>query len=226
MLEELLEAGVSAAEYDAFTININEGDQFTSGFVSINPNSKIPALVDKSGEKPVAIFESGAILFYLGEKFGQFLPKEPAQRAEVMSWLFWQVGSGPYLGGGFGHFYSYAPAKLEYPIDRFAMETKRQLDVLDQKLAKTQYIAGSDYSIADMAIFPWYGGLVKGKLYDAAEYLAVHEYKNVVRWADELLKRPAVLRGRLVNRTWGDEKQQLRERHSSADFDGLDISFK
>lgn len=226
LFEELLEAGITEAEYDAWLIDISKGDQFGSGFVEVNPNSKIPALLDRSGEKPVAVFESGAILVHLAEKFGKFLPTDPAQRAEVMSWLFWQVGSGPYLGGGFGHFYAYAPEKWEYPIDRFAMETKRQLDVLDKNLANRKYIAGEEYSIADMAILPWYGALVKGKLYDAAEFLAVHEYKNVMRWTEELYSRPAVLRGRLVNRSWGDEDQQMKERHSSRDFEGMDVSFR
>jgi len=188
-----------------------------------NPNSKIPALYDKDAD--IKIFESGSILVYLAEKFGKFLPTEPAKRTEVFNWLFWQMGSAPYLGGGFGHFYAYAPEKFKYPIDRFAMETKRQLDVLDKQLAKSQFIAGDEYSIADMAIFPWYGALVKGKIYDAAEFLSVHEYKNVIRWSDELLKRPAILRGRLVNRTWGDEDQQLKERHSSNDFEGLKLDY-
>jgi GST-like protein len=226
MLEELLECGISEAEYDAYLINIGEGDQFTSGFVNVNPNSKIPALVDKNGGNPVNLFESGSILLYLAEKFGKFLPKDIHKRAETFNWLFWQMGSAPYLGGGFGHFYAYAPTKMKYPIDRFSMESKRQLDVLDKKLAKTEYIAGDDYTIADMAIFPWYGALVKGKLYEAGEFLSVHEYKNVIRWADSLLERKAVLRGRLVNRPWGEENQKLTERHSASDFDGLDLSFK
>ena len=224
MFEELLEAGFSEAEYDAFLINIGEGDQFSSGFISINPNSKIPALVDKSQNPAVTIFETGSILVYLAEKFGKFLPTEIASRTATLNWLFWQMGSAPYLGGGLGHFYAYAPEKMEYPIDRFAMETKRQLDVLDRQLANNQYIAGTDYSIADMAIFPWYGALVKGALYDAGKFLSVSEYKHVIRWADELLKRKAVLRGRLVNKVWGDEDQQLKERHGSSDFDALDIS--
>lgn len=223
MFEELLELGIKDAEYDAYLINIGEGDQFGSDFVDINPNSKIPALYDKDAD--IKIFESGSILVYLAEKFGKFLPTEPAKRTEVFNWLFWQMGSAPYLGGGFGHFYAYAPEKFKYPIDRFAMETKRQLDVLDKQLAKSQFIAGDEYSIADMAIFPWYGALVKGKIYDAAEFLSVHEYKNVIRWSDELLKRPAILRGRLVNRTWGDEDQQLKERHSSNDFEGLKLDY-
>ena len=226
MFEELLELGIKEAEYDAFLININEGDQFTSGFVDINPNSKIPALLDKNNGEPIRIFESGSILVYLAGKFQSFLPHEAYKRAEVMNWLFWQMGSAPYLGGGFGHFYSYAPTKIEYAIDRFAMEAKRQLDVLDQQLARTEYIAGDEYSIADMAIFPWYGVLAKGKLYSAAEFLSVHEYKNIQRWSDQLLKRPAVLRGRLVNRAWGEEDQQLIERHSMSDFDKIDTSFK
>ena len=226
MLEELLEAGVSGAEYDAFLINIGEGDQFSSGFVAINPNSKIPALVDKSQSSPATVFETGSILVYLAEKFNKFLPTDLKRRTQTFNWLFWQMGSAPYLGGGFGHFYAYAPEKFEYPIDRFAMETKRQLDVLDKQLEKNRFIIGEEYTIADMAIFPWYGVLAKGKLYDAADFLAVHEYKNVQRWADELLTRKGVLRGRLVNRTWGDEDQQLRERHSASDFDGLDLSFK
>lgn len=226
MFEELLQAGIKEAEYDAFLINIGEGEQFSSGFVSINPNSKIPALLDKSEDPPIAVFETASILVYLAEKFGMFLPAELPERTATFNWLFWQMGSAPYLGGGFGHFYSYAPEKFEYPIDRFAMEAKRQLDVLDKQLAKNKYIAGSEYSIADMAIFPWYGLLAKGSLYNAAEFLSVHEYKNVIRWADELLQRPAVLRGRLVNSLRGDEDQQLRERHSSSDFDGLDVSFR
>ncbi|MBY0515432.1 MAG: glutathione-dependent disulfide-bond oxidoreductase [Bacteriovoracaceae bacterium] len=220
MLEELLEAGIKEAEYDAFLIKISEGEQFSSGFVEINPNSKIPALVDKNNGHPLYVFESGSILVYLAEKFGMFLPKDPIQKVQVMNWLFWQMGSAPFLGGGFGHFYSYAPEKFEYPIDRFAMETKRQLDVLDKELAKRPYIAGNEYSIADMAIFPWYGMLVKGKLYEAGEFLSVHEYKNVIRWADQLLKRKAVERGRMVNRSWGAESEQVRERHSAKDFEG------
>jgi GST-like protein len=220
MLEELLALGHKQAEYDAWLVNINDGSQFGSGFVAINPNSKIPALMDRSGPKPIRVFESASILFYLSEKFGgAFLPKEPAKRAETMSWLFWQMGSAPYLGGGFGHFYAYAPEKIEYAIDRFAMEVKRQLDVLDQQLAKNEYIAGDEYTIADMAIWPWYGGLAKGVLYSAAEFLAVHEYKHVNRWADMIAKRPAVQRGRVVNRVWGDPESQLPERHDAADFD-------
>jgi GST-like protein len=219
MLEELLELGIKEAEYDAFLINIGEGDQFSSGFVEINPNSKIPALVDKNNGSPISVFESGSILVYLAEKFGKFLPTDTAKKVKVMNWLFWQMGSAPYLGGGFGHFFAYAPKKIDYPIDRFAMEVKRELDVLDKQLAKTPYIAGDEYTIADIAIFPWYGMLVKGKLYDAAEFLSVHEYKNVVRWADEILKRKAVSRGRMVNRSWGEESEQVRERHSSKDFE-------
>lgn len=223
MFEELLEAGVKEAEYDAFLINIGEGDQFTSGFVEVNPNSKIPAMVDKNNGKPIYVFESGSILVYLAEKFGKFLPKDIEGRTKVMNWLFWQVGSAPFVGGGFGHFYAYAPEKFEYPINRFAMETKRQLDVLDKQLVKTKYVAGEEYTIADMAIFPWYGLLVKGLLYDAGEFLSVHEYKNVIRWADELMKRKAVARGRMVNRVQGAETEQVRERHSAKDFEGKHI---
>ncbi|TWT14106.1 glutathione-dependent disulfide-bond oxidoreductase [Reyranella sp. CPCC 100927] len=219
MLEELLALGHSGAEYDAWLIRIGNGDQFGSGFVAANPNSKIPTLVDRSGPKPIRVFESAAILMYLAEKFGAFLPTEPAARAECLSWLFWQMGSAPYLGGGFGHFYAYAPTKIEYAIDRFAMEVKRQLDVLDRRLAESQYIAGSDYTIADMAILPWYGGLVKGWNYGAAEFLSVHEYKHVLRWADALLERPAVRRGRMVNRVSGKPESQLHERHDASDFD-------
>jgi GST-like protein len=219
LLEELLVLGHKGAEYDAWLIKINDGEQFGSGFVEVNPNSKIPALMDRSGPKPIRVFESGAILMYLAEKFGAFLPTEPAQRAECLSWLFWQMGSAPYLGGGFGHFYSYAPAKIEYAIDRFAMEAKRELDVLDKRLAVSEYIAGDSYTIADIAIFPWYGGMVKGWQYDAAEFLSVHEYKNVLRWADQLLARPAVKRGRKVNRIRGELADQLHERHEASDFD-------
>jgi GST-like protein len=219
MLEELLALGRSGAEYDAWLIRINDGDQFGSGFVAVNPNSKIPALVDRSGPTPIRVFESGAILMYLAEKFGAFLPTEPGPRAECLSWLFWQMGAAPYLGGGFGHFYAYAPTKMEYPIDRFAMEVKRQLDVLDRRLAETEYIAGGSYTIADMAIFPWYGGLVKGWNYGAAEFLSVQEYKNVLRWADMLLQRPTVRRGRMVNRVSGEPSSQLRERHDARDFE-------
>ena len=220
MLEELLALGHGGAEYDAWLIRISEGDQFGSGFVAVNPNSKIPALMDRSGPKPIRVFESGAILTYLAEKFGAFLPTEPGARAECLSWLFWQMGSAPYLGGGFGHFYAYAPTKIEYAIDRFAMETKRQLDVLDRRLAETEYVAGSEYTIADMAIWPWYGGLAKGWLYnDSAEFLAVQEYKNVQRWADAIFARPAVKRGRMVNRVTGDPASQLHERHDAGDFE-------
>ncbi|SAK82673.1 glutathione S-transferase domain-containing protein [Caballeronia catudaia] len=219
MLEELLALGHRGAEYDAWLIRIGDGDQFGSGFVEANPNSKIPALVDRSGATPVRVFESGAILLYLAEKFGAFVPKDPAKRAECLSWLFWQMGSAPYLGGGFGHFYAYAPSKLEYPIDRFAMEVKRQLDVLDKRLADSAYIAGDEYTIADMAIFPWYGGLVNGWLYDAAGFLSVHEYRHVRRWAETIGARPAVKRGRMVNRTFGEPSSQLHERHDASDFD-------
>jgi GST-like protein len=219
MLEELLALGHRGAEYDAWLIRIGDGDQFSSGFVAINPNSKIPALVDRSGPTPIRVFESGAILMHLVERFGAFLPAEGAARAECLSWLFWQVGSAPYLGGGFGHFYAYAPTKIEYPIDRFAMEVKRQLDVLDRRLADHQYVAGSEYTIADMAIWPWYGGLAKGRLYGAAEFLQVQEYKNVQRWADMIGARPAVQRGRMVNRVSGEPASQLHERHDAADFD-------
>ena len=219
MLEELLALGHKGAEYDAWLIKIGEGEQFGSGFVAVNPNSKIPALMDRSGATPVRIFESGAMLVYLAEKFGAFLPKDGAARAECLSWLFWQMGSAPYLGGGFGHFYAYAPTKMEYPIDRFAMETKRQLDVLDRRLGESKYLAGDDYTIADMAVWPWYGGLAKGLLYGAGEFLAVHEYKNVQRWADLIGERPAVKRGRIVNRLQGDPKAQLHERHDASDFD-------
>lgn len=219
MLEELLEKGHAGAEYDAWLIKINEGEQFGSGFVAANPNSKIPALFDHSGDAPVRIFESGAILQYLAEKFGAFMPTSAAARAECLSWLFWQMGSAPFLGGGFGHFYAYAPAKFEYPINRYAMEVKRQLDVLDRQLADNRFVAGPDYTIADMAIWPWYGTLVKGQLYEAGEFLSVHEYKNVLRWTDEIAKRPAVQRGRKVNRAWGEPSSQLHERHEASDFD-------
>lgn len=219
MLEELLAAGHSGAEYDAWLINIGEGDQFSSGFVDANPNSKIPALVDRSGDTPIRVFESGAILIHLAEKFGAFLPTDPAQRAETLSWLMWQMGSAPFLGGGFGHFYAYAPFKQEYPINRYAMEVKRQMDVLDRRLSDNEYIAGSDYSIADMAIWPWYGALAKGLIYDAGEFLQVQDYKNVQRWTDQLAARPAVKRGRMVNRVMGDPASQLRERHDASDFD-------
>ncbi|MBD8655038.1 glutathione-dependent disulfide-bond oxidoreductase [Oxalobacteraceae sp. CFBP 13730] len=219
MLEELLAAGHAGAEYDAWLIRINEGMQFSSGFVDANPNSKIPALVDRSGAEPVRVFESGAILVYLAEKFGAFLPKDGVARTETMNWLFWQMGSAPFMGGGFGHFYAYAPEKLQYPIDRYAMETKRQLDVLDRHLADNRYMAGDDYTIADMAIWPWYGGMVLGQLYDAATFLSVHEYKHVKRWADAIAARPAVVRGRKVNRSFGPAEDQVLERHSAADLD-------
>lgn len=220
MLEELLAAGHKGAEYDAWLINISEGHQFGSGFVAVNPNSKIPALMDHSTNPPTRIFESGAMLLYLSEKFGSaFMPKDPVKRAEVYSWLMWQMGSAPYLGGGFGHFYAYAPFKSEYAINRFAMEVKRQLDVLDRRLAESEYIAGPDYTIADIAIWPWYGALAKGLLYEAGEFLSVHEYKHVNRWTDQIAERPAVKRGRMVNRGWGDPASQLPERHDASDFD-------
>ncbi|WP_194952991.1 glutathione-dependent disulfide-bond oxidoreductase [Sphingopyxis solisilvae] len=219
MLEELLASGHAGAEYDAWLINIGEGDQFSSGFVGANPNSKIPALVDRSGAEPIRVFESGAILIHLAEKFGAFLPTEPAKRAETLSWLMWQMGSAPFLGGGFGHFYAYAPTKQEYPINRYAMEVKRQMDVLDRRLAESEYIAGADYTIADMAIWPWYGALAKGLVYDAGEFLQVQDYTNVQRWTDQLAKRPAVKRGRMVNRVTGDPASQLRERHDASDFE-------
>jgi GST-like protein len=219
MLEELLALGHAGAEYDAWLIRIDQGEQFASGFVAVNPNSKIPALLDRGGPAPVRVFESGAILVYLAEKFDAFLPRTGAARAECLSWLFWQVGSAPYLGGGFGHFYAYAPVKIEYAIDRFAMETKRQLDVLERRLAGSEYLAGAEYTIADMAVWPWYGGLVKGLLYGAGEFLSVHEYTNVIRWADAIAARPAVRRGRIVNRTQGEPSQQLRERHDASDFE-------
>jgi GSH-dependent disulfide-bond oxidoreductase len=219
MLEELLALGRSGAEYDAWLINIMNGDQFGSGFVAVNPNSKIPALLDRSGEKPIRVFESAAILLYLAEKFQAYLPASGAPRAECLSWLFWQMGSAPFLGGGFGHFYAYAPIKIEYAIDRFAMEVKRQLDVLDRRLEESEYIAGDTYTIADMAIFPWYGGVAKGWLYGAAEFLSVDDYKHVQRWASMLLARPAVQRGRMVNRTYGEPASQLHERHEASDFD-------
>ncbi|WP_417449815.1 glutathione-dependent disulfide-bond oxidoreductase [Kordiimonas sp.] len=218
MLEELLEAGYEDAEYDAWLINIQEGDQFGSGFVDVNPNSKIPALMDHSTSTPTRVFESGSILFYLAEKFGVLLPTDAKARTECMNWLMWQMGSAPYLGGGFGHFYAYAPVKIEYAIDRFSMEVKRQLDVLDKHLANHEYMAGNDYSIADIAIWPWYGLLVRGGLYSAAEFLSVHEYKNVIRWAEQIADRPAVKRGVKVNRTWGEPDDQLRERHDKADI--------
>ena len=218
MLEELLALGHGGAEYDAWLIRIGEGDQFGSGFVEVNPNSKIPALLDRSGSAPIRVFESGAILVYLAEKFGAFLPTQPALRAECMAWLFWQMGSAPYLGGGFGHFYAYAPTKIEYAIDRFAMEVKRQLDVLDRRLAQSAYLAGDAYTIADIAVWAWYGALAKGLLYDAGEFLQVQSYSNVQRWTDEIAQRPAVQRGRRVNRTWGEPESQLPERHEASDF--------
>src|SRR5712672_2837253 len=219
MFEELLALKFSGAEYDAWLIRISEGDQFGSGFVAVNPNSKIPALMDRSGQTPIRVFESGAILLYLAEKFGAFLPTDLGKRAECLSWLFWQMGSAPYLGGGFGHFYAYAPAKIEYAIDRFAMETKRQLDVLDRRLGESPYLAGEAYTIADIAVWPWYGGLAKGLLYGAGEFLSVQDYKNVQRWTDAIAKRPAVKRGRMVNRISGDPASQLHERHEAGDFD-------
>ncbi|MEL6540891.1 MAG: glutathione-dependent disulfide-bond oxidoreductase [Pseudomonadota bacterium] len=228
MLEELLEAGHTGAEYDAYTVNIGDGVQFTSGFVGVNPNSKIPALLDKSGETPFRVFESGAILVHLAEKFGAFLPTDPAARAEVLSWVFFQVGTGPFIGGGFGHFYAYAPEKYEYPINRYAMETKRIFDVIDQRLADNRFLAGDDYTIADMANFPWLAPFVAGKIYNEAKtFLSIDEYKNVGRWAREIAARPGVQRGRIVNKAWGDEDTQLLERHSAADFEGknLDWSF-
>ncbi|WP_420605994.1 glutathione-dependent disulfide-bond oxidoreductase [Novosphingopyxis sp.] len=219
MLEELLAAGNTSAEYDAWLIRINDGDQFGSGFIEINPNSKIPALMDRSGREPIRIFESGSILLYLADKFRAFLPIAPAARAEIMSWLFWQMGAAPLLGGGFGHFYAYAPIKIEYAIDRYTMEVKRQLDVLEQRLAQNEYVGGTEYTIADMAIWPWYGALVQGLLYEAGEFLAVQEYTNVRRWADMIGQRPAVKRGRMVNRIFGEQSSQLHERHDAADFE-------
>jgi GST-like protein len=219
LLEELLALGHVGAEYDAWLINIREGDQFGSGFVDINPNSKIPALFDRSGVQPVRVFESGSILLYLSDKFQAFLPKGGVARTEVLNWLFWQMGSAPYLGGGFGHFYAYAPAKFQYAIDRFTMETKRQLDVLERRLAVSEYVGGDQYTIADIAVFPWYGGLVKGWLYGAAEFLSVQDYKHVQRWAETVYSRPAVKRGRMVNRMHGEPSEQLRERHDASDFD-------
>ena len=220
LLEELLALGHEGAEYDAWLIRINEGEQFGSGFVAVNPNSKIPALMDRSGPVPIRVFESGAILLYLAEKFGAFLPAEPAKRAECLSWLFWQMGSAPYLGGGFGHFYAYAPTKIEYAIDRFAMEVKRQLDVLDRRLAESPFLAGADYTIADIAVWPWYGGLAKGQLYeDSSTFLQVQDYRHLQRWADVIAERPAVQRGRMVNRVMGDPASQLHERHDAGDFE-------
>lgn len=224
MFEELLAAGHHGAEYDAWLIRISEGEQFSTGFVAANPNSKIPALVDRSGSSPIRVFESGAILLHLAEKFGAFIPHTPAERAACLSWLFWQMGSTPYVGGGFGHFYAYAPVKIEYAIDRFTMETKRLLDVLDKHLAQNEYMVGDQYTIADMAIWPWYGGLIKGTTYGAAEFLQAEQYKNVVRWIDRIGQRPAVQRGRMVNRITGDASEQLRERHDARDFDGLPAS--
>jgi GSH-dependent disulfide-bond oxidoreductase len=219
MLEELLALGHTGAEYDAWLIRISEGDQFGSGFVAVNPNSKIPALLDRSGPKPVRVFESGAILLHLAIKFGGFLPADGATRAECLSWLFWQMGSAPYLGGGFGHFYAYAPTKMQYPIDRFAMEVKRQMDVLDRRLAENEYLAGTEYTIADMAVWAWYGALAKGVLYEAGEFLQVQSYTHVLRWTNQIAQRPAVQRGRMVNRTWGEPSSQLAERHDASDFD-------
>ncbi len=219
MLEELLAAGHAGAEYDAWLINIQDGNQFGSGYVDINPNSKIPVMADHSTDPVTRVFESGSILVYLAEKFGAFIPEDHKGRTEAMNWLFWQMGSAPYLGGGFGHFYAYAPTKMEYPINRFAMEVKRQMDVLERHLADHEYMAGSEYSIADMAIMPWYGSLAKGILYESAEFLSVHEYKNVIRWTDQLMDRPAVQRGRMVNRVWGEPSSQLPERHDASDFE-------
>jgi GST-like protein len=222
MLEELLALGHKAAEYDAWPMKINDGEQFGSGFVAVNPNSKIPALLDRSGTEPVRVFESGAILMYLSEKFGgAFLPTMPAARAECLSWLFWQMGAAPFLGGGFGHFYAYAPAKIEYAIDRYAMEVKRQMDVLDRRLAEARYLAGDEYTLADIAVWPWYGALARGLLYNSGEFLQVNEYTHVRRWTDEIAQRPAVKRGRMVNRTWGDPASQLHERHDASDFDAM-----
>lgn len=228
MLEELLEAGHEGAQYDAFTVNISDGTQFTSGFVDVNPNSKIPALLDKSGDKPFRVFESGAILVHLAEKFGEFLPTDPAARAEVLSWVFFQVGTGPFIGGGFGHFYAYAPEKYEYPINRYAMETKRIFDVVDQRLANNRFLGGDDYTIADIANWPWLAPFVAGTIYNEAKtFLSIDEYENVARWARDIATRPAVQRGRIVNKAWGDENAQLLVRHSAADFEGkkLDWSF-
>ena len=219
LLEELLALGHGGAEYDAWLIRINDGDQFGSGFVEVNPNSKIPAMSDRSGHTPVRVFESGAILLYLAEKFGAFLPAGGPRRAECLSWLFWQMGSAPFLGGGFGHFYAYAPSKIEYAIDRYAMEVKRQLDVLDRRLAESPYLAGDEYSIADMAVWPWYGTLVQGQLYEAGEFLQVQAYTHILRWTDQIAQRPAVQRGRMVNRTWGEPSSQLHERHDASDFE-------
>lgn len=219
MLEELLEKGHQGAEYDAWLINIQDGDQFGSGFVDVNPNSKIPALMDHSVNPPQRVFESGSILLYLAEKFGEFLPRDPAVRTETLNWLFWQMGSAPMLGGGFGHFYAYAPEKYQYPIDRYTMEIKRQLDVLDRRLADNTYLAGDEYTIADMAVWPWYGALVTNKVYEAAEFIEAHTYTNVLRWTHQIAERPAVKRGRMVNRAWGDPASQLLERHDASDFE-------
>jgi len=219
LLEELLALGHTDAEYDAWLIRINEGDQFSSGFVEVNPNSKIPALLDRSVEPAIRVFESGSILLYLAEKFGRFLPTDLVGRTETLNWLFWQMGAAPYLGGGFGHFYAYAPEKLEYPINRFSMEAKRQLDVLNRRLSESPYLAGDSYTIADIAVWPWYGQLVRGNLYSSAEFLDVHEYTHVLRWAEEIASRPAVIRGQRVNRTWGDEESQVPERHQAEDLD-------
>ena len=219
MFEELLEAGYSGAEYDAWLVDIRSGLQFSSGFVDVNPNSKIPALLDRSTEEPTRVFESGSILLYLAEQFGAFMPTDHKARTETLNWLFWQMGSAPYLGGGFGHFYNYAPFKIEYCIDRFSMEVKRQLDVLDRNLADRKFMAGDEYTIADMAIYPWYGGVVQNAVYGAAKFLSVHEYKNVLRWAKEMEARPAVQRGRMVNRMWGEPSEQLHNRNDASDFD-------
>ena len=219
LLEELLALGHTDAEYDAWLIRIGEGDQFSSGFVEINPNSKIPALLDRSAQPPIRVFESGAILLYLAEKFGEFLPTDLAGRTETLNWLFWQMGAAPYLGGGFGHFYAYAPEKFEYPINRFTMEAKRQLDVLDRRLAESPYLAGESYSIADIAVWPWYGELVRNNVYSAAEFLSAEQYTHLQRWAEEIAKRPAVIRGQRVNRTWGDEATQVAQRHQAQDLD-------
>src|SRR5579883_886471 len=219
MLEELLALGHTGAEYDAWLIDIGKGDQFGSGFVALNPNSKIPALLDRSGPEPIRVFESGSILLYLAEKFGALLPKEIKTRTECLSWLFWQMGSAPYLGGGFGHFYAYAPTKIEYAIDRYAMETKRQLDVLDRRLAEAEYLAGDEYTIADIAVWPWYGGMAKGVMYGGGGFLDVQSYKNLQRWTEQVGARPAVRRGRMVNAAWGDPAHQLRERHDAGDFE-------
>jgi len=219
VLEELLALGIQGAEYDAWLIRINQGEQFSSGFVEVNPNSKIPALLDRSTQPPTPVFESGSILLYLAEKFGHFLPRDSGERTQALNWLFWQMGAAPYLGGGFGHFYAYAPEKLEYPINRFAMEAKRQLDVLDRRLSESAYLAGAHYSIADIAVWSWYGQLALGDLYSAAEFLAVDEYPHLQRWAREIAERPAVIRGKRVNRTWGDEATQVPERHHASDLD-------